>query len=888
MADERASEAARAELSSWFQKLFRFSPRRGQLDTAPIIMEMFRTNKTGVIEGDTGSGKSPLGLCAMSMAMGGALKVKQQTAEQKAVTSTAAPATGAEEASVEPASKKKRVEPAAHAALPESPRSGMYVCSSIGLQTQIADDAARSESLRGSSFMLMGARNYYCDSQVSALLESLQKTGKVGDIQLDEETASFISTHFRREQRIHKPARTCISHEVWRTSRYKFWKVCAQQHGLEDDLTERVWSRVEGGKEKCKCLLHLAEKFEKQDPSAAANVCWARAIEKCACPYVVARQVHGNSAKLLIINMALFCTYLSQGERGVNPRVQMKYRSAYVVVDEAHLLAEAATSIYDAIIEEAEICGASAHAMSTRSVGRATQSWIAHCPRDGVLAPLAHRIDLSGWPQVEECLSVAPGEAQRQAGAILGQTAAEVEACLASMAEVVSVAGSSDFSLVDRWLEEELTMGQLVERIQEHAASHGDSPLAGFDAACAPTHDRNEFINHVYDVMRNNLPPMPDETSEGAKSLHRDLHRLATKGTSETAPARAFLRELSSVRRVLQSMRQARVASDAALWRRDQAHATNPREMKAPFLVPILDRDGVRYDITDHSKAVQLKRFVIDSLRFKPLLMSATIRTLSGASLSFQRFLERHGVSDAITATMESPSAFRENRHFAFHDMKVKFDFSRMRDPSYLQLYRAEIQAAIDRVNRIAPSARPLTLVAGPNTRELNAHREALQRRNPSQRHLTFEQFLNSDHPSPTGAGRRTVIYGSNSLITGFNQPGMVAAIVVIKEFQKPHTSCDRYQVDFLNARAWHQPASISTQGVLADYKTRRFTHTLQAFGRPVRTDTDRGVIVMLCSKNDRLEQRLVEARMGGTVHRLSELTSWPHEHREPAAVAVA
>ena len=219
--------------------------------------------------------------------------------------------------------------------------------------------------------------------------------------------------------------------------------------------------------------------------------------------------------------------------------------------------------------------------------------------------------------------------------------------------------------------------------------------------------------------------------------------------------------------------------------------------------------------------------------------MSATL-TYNG---SFELLEETLGLKLPVTCTMLSPFA-PSSRTFVVPRMTHPYNASRMtkRTAEGVEYAHENLVERVEWIVRCIARNEPTksTLVVGSSTEDVRAVRALLETdarlASLDLTHIDFADESAFAAFASASTPRASIVYGMDNLCTGVDLPGRLGLVVVLKTLAKPLTSAELYAKNVLQCE----------QEMWTHWTGRRVTMFVQAAGRLVRTDGDRGTVLLV------------------------------------------
>ena len=270
---------------------------------------------------------------------------------------------------------------------------------------------------------------------------------------------------------------------------------------------------------------------------------------------------------------------------------------------------------------------------------------------------------------------------------------------------------------------------------------------------------------------------------------------------------------------------------------------------------PVVHRDGIRFDMLPQKRAETLDRCLWSRLQAPVLCMSATIS--SSGQVPFKMFRTEIGLRGDCDLALRTPFDLGKIEIRLPRPMNtsgcsfsgVKRTISHVHENAYFARMIAEY--AIDSSKRYHKA----TIVTGPNKNDLRTyydffreHASSLclhgwtfvyQPTTPS----AIEAFKNEKMKAPCEAKNRYILFGSQTLFTGFDAPNRIGLVVILKRMKPKWDASTRYIKDRLEENLWREEEDWRLE-----HERRSF---LQAVGRIMRHKDDNGGTVLMFHDNN-------------------------------------
>jgi Rad3-related DNA helicase len=644
-----------------------------------------------------------------------------------------------------------------------------YVCSSKSLQVQVMREARQ---VGASVFCKFGRSNYLCNKQTRTFIEDGPARHRLTGDQW-EAICSFLEA----SSRVHD-----CDDEFWTNvdEQMDEWKVVSSQNGLSSEYALGVWNSICG--QRCDC---------KDGPPER--------MSQCPC-YM--STVNAKNSKVLVCNMAYLCACAAHNI------LDYTLEKRFLVIDEAHLLPGEAQAIYNVF--------ATRHFDAAR-LERQLRSW-----EGAGSSPVEGRIDLSLFEEVrgEEALfrtkkrGLLPNlrslrvNAQLQASAELRAFLLEHEMGAELVVERIQKSKRNGLTY------DPVTLRQILCDIRHRVSDLGYAELEqAADSLCQSGDGVREenLFSRIRVLMFARAQPAGESFMEHCRALF---------GSDITA--KSCVKELDTVAKVSDTVRKVKIACSKTTWEDGQ---WSDRE------VPVLHKNGVRYDLTVPARAAALKKFLWDRLARRPIFISATMVD------------ETHHM-DVFSAELGIPFDIEERVDSVFQqNLKIVIQM-----PSYPYGNASElpdhtqrrVQESVAALTHHMQQNHKATLIMGTSNAELALVEERLTNTLPSSyTHVPFGDVKKFQDFKRSGSSRYVYVTGTKGLSVGVDLPGRIGLGVSLRLPAEKFEVYMQHSKEQMGRKYWEW------------YNFKTMQNVLQRIGRVLRRENDTGTFLALGMNSD-------------------------------------
>lgn len=735
---------------------------------------------------------------------------------------------------------------------------GLYVCATIGLQTQLAMDSQTWTLPPDFKIAcLFGKDQYWCPKRIRILLSDAK-------IKLPDALRSFLRDQLDLRMRdqpdewFFQTPRKRFESFVQRKRVFAIEKLSAEMN--------QIWSDISACTS-CSCYEDFRESaLQHCEPNALSDFM----LERLNCPHGYARLL-GSRAAMLIINMSLVFTYLAH-------RLPLIKPNTYVVIDEAHLVAKKADPLWNLPPR-----------FDPEKVESLIDSW-GDAARSAIASGVRHR-DFTECCERNEnyiCFERCRDTQKTRSPPTLGERVAthwkfaELRPYVRAQCKLAHISAQASFveelfsDETSRETDLETRLGRMRKRLENphHGLSITDIvKLRGMDLDCVATHselsaddaDEDGAFEQTIALsaealrrLRSIREPSTADFEEVGRDLNRSLvqvqlERARLLTSDEVSGIRLLKREVKdwtqrSPMQQLESLRSIAKTIVSTISAMRLAYAATTEEAwcaENKLFVPNLSRDGIVYEASMSLRKEKLTEHLWKNLvdANGALVMSAT---LVDPSMPLD---ERFTVFESEVGLDHAEVEAKVRRFVGdpvFDRTLVTFRLPRTtHNYNYVLFKRDEAARRAyleDTCARIASSflaGRKSAIVLCPNLKEVNDIRLLLRDRIGHVRHIDFKDSI--EYKKFVSGEERALIYGSDGMCTGIDLPGRVDLVVITRKWNEPWRP-----VQYSYEKKYLEQTMISK---MRQYV--RLRHTTQAVGRLQRCHTDSGVVLFLGENDD-------------------------------------